>query len=108
MSLPFERYWAGAAALFVMQKSLPCQSNQEFLSCKSMVRHHTIMKTTKSLFTIVSAIVLAGCSATSSHREVSGMAKTHIVVMVSCSNPDTKFTGTIVSDGHPMQLSGTG
>jgi hypothetical protein len=35
------------------------------------------------------------------------MAKTHIVVTVTCSNPQTQFTGTIVSDGHPVQLRGT-
>jgi len=69
---------------------------------------HTIMKTTTSLLTILAAVFLAGCSTPSSHRDVSGMAKTHIVVTVTCSNPDTKFTGTIVSDGHSVQLAGTG
>jgi hypothetical protein len=69
---------------------------------------HTIMKTTLSLLTIVAAVVLTGCSTTTSHRDVSGMAKTEIVVTINCSNPNTTFTGTIVSDGHPVQLGGTG
>lgn len=61
-----------------------------------------------SLLTIVVALALAGCRTTSSHPDSSAIAKTHIVVTVTCSNPDTKFTGTIVSDGHSVQLHGTG
>lgn len=66
------------------------------------------MKITIILVTIVAAVVLTGCSTTSSHRDSSGMAKTEIVVTVTCSNPDTKFTGTIDSDGHLAQVRGTG
>jgi hypothetical protein len=54
------------------------------------------------------AVVLAGCSTPSPHRDFSGMPKTEIVVTVTCSNPNSKFTGTIVSDGQPVQLGGTG
>jgi hypothetical protein len=64
------------------------------------------MKSTMLLLAI--AVVLAGCSTTSSHHDVSGMAKTQIDVRVTCTNPETKFTGTIDSDGHPVQLSGKG
>ncbi len=66
------------------------------------------MKRTISLLTIAAAAVLVGCGTTSSHSDFSGMAKTKIVITVTCSNPDTKFTGTIDSDGHPVQLGGTG
>jgi hypothetical protein len=31
-----------------------------------------------------------------------------ITVSVSCSEPSMRFTGTIVSDGHSQELSGTG
>jgi hypothetical protein len=66
------------------------------------------MKSIISLLTIVAAVLVAGCRTKSSPPDSSGMAKTHIVVTVTCSNPDTKFTGTIVSDGHSVQLHGTG
>ncbi len=66
------------------------------------------MKKTISLLALVAAAVLAGCSTTASHRDYSGMAKTRIVVTVACNNPDTKFTGTVDSDGHSVQLDGTG
>jgi hypothetical protein len=33
---------------------------------------------------------------------------TSITVSVSCSEPSMRFTGTIVSDGHSQELSGTG
>lgn len=69
---------------------------------------HIIMKTTTSLLALIAAVVLAGCSTTSSHRDFSGMQMTDIVVTVTCSNPDTRFTGTIVADGHSVQLGGTG
>ena len=61
-----------------------------------------------SLLAIVTAILLAGCRTNSSNADSSSIAKTHIVVTVTCSNPDTKFTGTIVSDGHSVPLHGTG
>jgi hypothetical protein len=64
------------------------------------------MKSTISLLAI--AVVLAGCSTTSSHRDDSGMAKTEIDIKITCTNPETKFTGTIDSDGHSVQLSGKG
>jgi hypothetical protein len=64
------------------------------------------MKSTIPLLTF--AVALAGCSSISSHHEVSGMAKTKIDVTVNCTNPGTKFTGTIDSDGHSVQLSGKG
>jgi len=67
-----------------------------------------IMKTTRSLLIIIAGVALAACSTTSSHRDSSGRAKTEIVVTVTCSNPGTKFSGTIVSDGHTVQLGGTG
>jgi hypothetical protein len=66
------------------------------------------MKSTIMLLTIVSAVVFAGCSTTSSRREVSGMAKTEIEVKITCTNPETKFTGTIDTDGDSVQLSGEG
>jgi hypothetical protein len=66
------------------------------------------MKFTISLLTIVAALVLAGCRTKSSHSDSAAMPKTDIVVTVTCSNPDTKFTGTIVSDGHSVQLHGAG
>ena len=72
------------------------------------LQNNTIMKSTISLLTIVGAVVLQGCGTTSSHRAGSGMAKTEIVVSVTCSNPNTKFAGTIDSDGHSVQLSGKG
>jgi hypothetical protein len=66
------------------------------------------MKITASRFAIAAIVLLAGCSTTSSHRDTAGAAKTDIVVTVTCSNPNTKFTGTIVSDGRSVQLGGTG
>lgn len=66
------------------------------------------MKTTITLLTTLVAVVLAGCSSTPPHRDFSGTPNTEIVVTVTCSNPNTKFTGTIVSDGHTVQLAGTG
>src|SRR6516162_8150163 len=69
---------------------------------------HVIMKTTISFLPILLAVVLAGCSTQPPHHDFSGMPQTKIVVTVSCSNPDTKFDGSIVSDGHPVHLSGTG
>lgn len=64
------------------------------------------MKSAISLVTIL--VVFGGCTTTAPRRDVSGMAKTEIVVTVSCSNPNTKFAGTIDSDGHTVQLSGKG
>lgn len=66
------------------------------------------MKSTISLLPIIAALVLVGCRTKSSHPDSSGTSKTHIVVTITCSNPDTKFTGTIVSDGHSVQLHGNG
>lgn len=31
-----------------------------------------------------------------------------MVITVTCSNPDTRFTGSIVTDGHAVQAGGTG
>ena len=67
-----------------------------------------MMKIAITLLTISAAVALAGCSTTPSHRDISGVAKTEIVATVTCSNPDTKFTGTIDSDGHLVHLGGTG
>jgi hypothetical protein len=67
-----------------------------------------VMKTAITLLATLTTVVLAGCSSTSSHRDFSGTPTTEIVVTVTCSNPETKFSGTIVSDGHPVQLDGTG
>jgi hypothetical protein len=64
------------------------------------------MKSRISLLTIV--LVFAGCTTKSPRREVAGIAKTEIVVTVTCSNPNTKFAGTIDSDGHTVQLIGKG
>lgn len=66
------------------------------------------MKTITSLLSIVTMALLFGCATAPRHRDYSGLAPTHIVVTVSCSEPDMKFTGTIVSDGSTEQLSGTG
>ena len=65
------------------------------------------MKTIPTLLALIAAAVLAGCSTTSSQRAYSG-PKTDIVVTVTCSNPDTRFTGSIVTDGHAVQSGGTG
>jgi hypothetical protein len=36
------------------------------------------------------------------------LAPTDYTVVVSCSEPTMRFTGSIVSDGHPLVLYGTG
>lgn len=66
------------------------------------------MKTLTSLLSIVTTALLFGCATAPRHHDYSGMPVTHIVVTVSCSAPDMKFSGTIVSDGSTEQLSGTG
>src|ERR1019366_1303705 len=55
-----------------------------------------------SLLILTAATFFVGCSTTSAHR-TSG-----VVATVSCSDPHMRFTGTIVSDGHTKQVSGTG
>ena len=65
------------------------------------------MKTIPSLLAVIAATILVGCSTTSSQHAYSGPT-TDIVVTVTCSNPDTRFTGSIVTDGHAVQSGGTG
>lgn len=55
----------------------------------------------------MAAAVLTGCATTSSQRAYSGPT-TDIVVTVTCSNPNTRFTGSIVTDGHAVRTGGTG
>jgi hypothetical protein len=62
----------------------------------------------KSHLTLVVAIFLSGCNTTSPRCNYSGIPATEIIVTISCSEPSLRFTGTIVSDGHSEQLSGTG
>jgi hypothetical protein len=67
------------------------------------------MKTTLSLSTAVTAAaILIGCGTTQTHRNLSGIPPAKIDVTVSCSNPATKFEGTIVSDGHSKPFNGVG
>ena len=66
------------------------------------------MKTIASLLAVIAATILVGCSTTSPHRDFTGLPATDITVSVTCSDPSMRFTGTIVSDGHPVQLGGTG
>jgi hypothetical protein len=67
------------------------------------------MKATLSLITaITAAAILMGCGTTKSHRDYSGIPAAKIDVTVSCSNPATKFEGTIVSDGHSEPFNGVG
>ena len=66
------------------------------------------MKTPSSLLSLVILALLAGCATTSPQRDLSGMPPINIVTTVSCSDPAIKFTGTIVSDGHTRNYSGTG
>ena len=66
------------------------------------------MKTTPSLLAAVAAAILAGCGTTSPHRDFTGLPATDITVSVTCSEPGMGFTGTIVSDGHAEEFSGTG
>ena len=68
---------------------------------------HTIMKNIPTLLALIAAAVLTGCSTTPSQHAYSGPT-TDIVVTVTCSNPDTRFTGSIVTDGHAVQSGGTG
>ena len=65
------------------------------------------MKTIPTLLALIAAAAFAGCSTTPSHHAYSGPT-TDIVVTVTCSNPDTRFTGSIVTDGHAVQSGGTG
>ena len=65
------------------------------------------MKTLPTLLALIAAAVLTSCRTTSSQRAYSGPT-TDIVVTVTCSNPDTRFIGSIVTDGHAVQSGGTG
>ncbi len=60
------------------------------------------MKIILLLLILMAATFFAGCAAPSAHG-TSG-----VVATVSCSDPSMRFTGTIVSDGHAKQVSGTG
>lgn len=66
------------------------------------------MKTMLSLLAVTVAAVLTGCGTTPTHRDFSSSTATKIAVIVTCSNPGMKFTGTIVTDGHSKRLSGIG
>jgi hypothetical protein len=66
------------------------------------------MKTVSSLLALLATTILIGCSATSSHRDSTGLHATDITVSVTCSEPSMRFTGKIISDGHTEQLSGAG
>ena len=65
------------------------------------------MKNIPTLLALIAAAVFIGCSTSSSHHTYSGPT-TDIVVTVTCSNPDTRFTGSIVTDGQAAQSVGTG
>lgn len=65
------------------------------------------MKSIPALFAVLTASTLFGCS-TSSHRDFSRSSATEITVSVRCSEPNMKFSGSIVSDGQTAHLTGTG
>src|SRR5262249_47037397 len=70
--------------------------------------HEVTMKTNLSLCAaITAAAIFTGCGTMQSHH-VSGSPAAKIDVTVSCSNPGTKFEGTIVSDGHSTSFKGSG
>jgi hypothetical protein len=67
------------------------------------------MKASLSLFSaIAAAAIVMGCGTTQSHHDLSGSPTAKIDVTVTCSNPATKFEGTIVSDGHSRPFKGAG
>ena len=84
---------------------------RRFAELGSLDGAHTMKSITPRLI-LIAALVLSGCCSTTTHqprqRDYSGMPATDIVVTISCSEPSMAFTGTIVSDGHTEQLSGTG
>ena len=65
------------------------------------------MKTTTPIIIVLSA-TLFGCSTPSPWREFAGRPPTEIIVTVRCSDSNTRFAGSIVSDGRGKRLSGTG
>ncbi len=69
---------------------------------------HTIMRTTILLLALVAAAILSGCSTVSSHHDFTGIPAADFTVTVTCGEPSTRFSGTIVSDGKTEHLSGTG
>ncbi len=69
---------------------------------------HTIMRTTTLLLALIAAAIFAGCSTTSSHHDFTGIPAADFTVAVTCGEPSTRFSGTIVSDGKTEHLSGTG
>ncbi len=66
------------------------------------------MKFLKALLAVLAACTLVGCNTTSSHRDFGGLPATEITVSVKCSDPNTKFSGTIVTDGRTAHFSGAG
>jgi hypothetical protein len=66
------------------------------------------MKNIHTLILLLAATLFLGCSATSPHNSGSSLPVSHITLTVSCSDPKTAFTGTIVCDGHTKQVSGKG
>jgi hypothetical protein len=65
------------------------------------------MKKTKVIFAVMAAALLTGCSHPSMQRVYSGPT-TDVVVTVTCSNPGTRFTGSIITDGRAEPSGGTG
>ena len=55
---------------------------------------------------LFAASALFGCSTT--RPDYSGTPATDIVVTISCSEPNARFDGTVVTDGVSQHLSGNG
>ena len=66
------------------------------------------MKAMALLPAVIVTTIFAGCGTTSSHRDYSDMPATDLMVTVTCSNPNTRFAGSIVTDGHSVPSVGTG
>ena len=66
------------------------------------------MKTIPSLLAVIAVTIFVGCSTASRHRDFTGIPATDFTVSVKCGEPNMRFTGTIVSDGHTEHLSGLG
>ena len=65
-------------------------------------------KSIPSVLFILTATWLSGCSTIHPHHDYSGIPATNIVVTITCSEPKTRFDGTIVCDGVSQLLSGVG
>ena len=63
-------------------------------------RPHALMKKS-SIVILVGIVIIIVCGLWFYHS-------TSITVSVTCSEPSMRFAGTIVSDGHSQELSGTG